>query len=373
MKKKRILLLSEGFGHGHTQAAHALSIGLRRLSSNITTKVIELGAFQHPLIAPWIFSAYRKTVTAQPKLYGFLYRYQYKKSLNRFAQMALHRMFYAKTSQIIEQLKPSVIVCTHPFPNVIVSRLKRAGLDIPLCTVITDYDAHGTWISKEVNRYFVSTDQVRDKLLARQVEAEKIKVTGIPVHPDFLGISDPAEIRSRLGWNELPAVLIMGGGWGLMDEYDLISVIKQWNDRLQFIVVAGSNEKLKQTLEERPELKSPNVHILGFTKGIDKLMEAADLLITKPGGMTCTEGLVKGIPMLFYHTIPGQEEENLQYFTENGFAEKITAEEDLHNRFQQLLDNYPAFLKKREILRHMRADYSPQRCSQALVEYLEQL
>lgn len=373
MKKKRILLLSEGFGYGHTQAAHALSIGLRRLSSKISTRVIELGAFQHPLIAPWIFSAYRKTVMSQPKLYGFLYRYQYKKSINRFTQMAMHRIFYAKTSQIINQLKPDLIVCTHPFPNVIVSRLKRSGLHTPLFTVITDYDAHGTWIDQEVNQYFVSTEQVKGKLLTRGVDPGKIAVTGIPVHPDFLGVSDPKEIRMRFGWNDLPTVLIMGGGWGLMDKKELISIISKWQQKLQFVIVAGSNEKLKLKLEQQAELVSPNIHILGFTKGVDKLMEASDLLITKPGGMTCTEGLVKGIPMLFYNTIPGQEEENLQYFTDNGYAEKIDNEEDLAGRFQNLLDNYPSFIERRQKLRHLRSDYSPQRCSHAIIDYLNLL
>ena len=78
MEKKRILLLSEGFGAGHTQAAYALSSHLRKLSPNIQTKVLELGSFLNPKVAPLIINAYRKTVTTQPKLVGYMYKQQYK-------------------------------------------------------------------------------------------------------------------------------------------------------------------------------------------------------------------------------------------------------------------------------------------------------
>src|SRR5690606_26869544 len=127
-----------------------------QVSPHVQTRVLELGSFLHPTIAPLMFNAYRKTVTTSPKLYGKLYRSQYNKTLSRLTQLALHRIFYAHTAEIVRQLRPDTIVCTHPFPNAVISRLKRSGLDVPLCTVITDYDAHGTWVSPETNTYLVS-------------------------------------------------------------------------------------------------------------------------------------------------------------------------------------------------------------------------
>lgn len=115
MRKKRILLLSEGFGTGHTQAAYALAVGLRQLSPRVQTRVIELGTFLNPVIGPLILSAYRKTVSKQPKLVGKLYRGHYHKSLNRLTRFALHRLFYNHVSDVVRQLKPDMIVCTHPF------------------------------------------------------------------------------------------------------------------------------------------------------------------------------------------------------------------------------------------------------------------
>jgi processive 1,2-diacylglycerol beta-glucosyltransferase len=371
LRKKRVLLLSEGFGSGHTQAAQAISVGLRQLSNRISTRVLELGAFQHPTIAPWIFSAYRKTVTTKPQLFGMLYRSYNKKSLSKLSSLALHRIFYSKTANIISQLQPDLIICTHPFPTVVVSRLKRAGLTTPLCTVITDYDAHGTWVDSAVNYYLVSTEEVKNKLILRGVPAEVIQITGIPVHPKFWGIHNKEETRLGFKLNAMPTVLVMGGGWGLIDNEELMHYIASWREKIQLIFCTGSNEKVLQKLSEDIRFQHPNIHLMGFTKDIDKLMDVSDLLITKPGGMTCTEAMSKGIPMLFYSPIPGQEEENSHYFIENGFGEEIQSIETIKVWFNRLLgDEYPLFQQNR-LNSHLHIKYSPQFCTESIIQLLQ--
>lgn len=370
MRKKRILLLSEGFGAGHTRAAHALSLLLKRNSADVVTRVMELGAFQHPTMSSWIFSAYRKTVTSQPKLWGMVYRSQRKKSLSRFAQVALHRLFYSQTQEIVERFQPDLIVCTHPFPSMIVSRLKRAGLDVPLFTVLTDYDAHGTWISPQVNKYLVSTAEVKERLAQQGVSPDIIEVTGIPVHPGFLRQYSKEEIREQYGLRAMPTVLIMGGGWGLLRNDKVLERVAEWREHIQLIVLCGSNVKARQRLLEDPAFRHPNVHVLGFTKDVDKLMEVADLLITKPGGITLTEGMAKGLPMLFYNPIPGQEEENCQYFTEQGYGEQITSLTMIDHWVEVLLTNYPELANRRRTIQH-RFMSNPLDCSQAIIQYLQ--
>lgn len=370
MRKKRVLILSEGFGAGHTKAAQALSVSLKQLSPHIQTRVLELGSFLHPTVAPWIFTAYRKTVMNQPRLYGFMYRYQYKKSLNRFTQLALHRLFYAQTAEVIRHLKPDTIVCTHPFPNVVISRLKRSGLSIPLCTVITDYDAHGTWVSEEVNKYLVSTADVKEKLQNHGVPADHIEVTGIPVHPSFWESHDKNELRRQFGLKAMPTVLVMGGGWGLVHPEGFAEYLARWRDNVQIIFCLGNNEKALADLSATPLFQHPNIRLLGFTTEIDKLMEVSDLLITKPGGMTCTEGLAKGIPMLFYKPIPGQEEENLQYFTERGFGRQIESAETIDEWFTYLLEQYPEVQKHRVMVTQHTKRNDPAHCSYAIMQLL---
>lgn len=340
MKKSRILILSEGFGTGHTQAAHALAVGLNKLSPHIRARAMELGTFLNPIVAPIVHTAYRKTVVAKPRLVGLLYRKQYQRPLNRITQLALHRIFYTQASKVVSQLRPDAIVCTHPFPNIIISRLKRAGLDIPLYTLITDYDAHGSWIDDEVSTFLVSAQVVKDKLLERGVASDRIIVSGIPVHPNFWESHTPSEARKRLELQDMPTVMFMGGGWGLsIHDIQLEELTAKWRDRVQFLFCMGSNHKMISRMKEAEAFQHPHVHIYDFTKEIPVMMDAADLLVTKPGGMTCTEGMLKGIPMLFDAPIPGQEEENCRFFIERGYAQMMdnrdTLEQWLHKIVQQ--------------------------------------
>lgn len=370
LKKKRILLLSEGFGAGHTQAAHALSVGLRQLAPDVQTRVLELGSFLHPTIMPLIFTAYRKTLTASPKLYAKLYRSQYNKSLSKWTEMALHRLFYAQTAEVIQQLRPDTIVCTHPFPNAVVSRLKRSGLRVPLCTVITDYDAHGTWVSSETNTYLVSTPEVKRKLLLRGIPQHKINVTGIPVHPNFWTKHNKDEIRAKFGLKAMPTVMIMGGGWGIVGESELLKYMTKWRDNVQFIFCLGNNHKAHAKMLDNPSFDHPNIHLLGFTREVDRLMEVSDVLVTKPGGLTCSEALTKGIPMLFYNAIPGQEEENCQYFIENGFGEMLDSEAKADIWMERLTHHHDEVVMRRTQFQELMATHQPTDCSKAILENL---
>jgi processive 1,2-diacylglycerol beta-glucosyltransferase len=373
LRKKRILILSEGFGKGHTQAAYALSVGIRQNSTEVITRVMELGAFLHPTIAPWIFSAYRRTVTAQPKLYGMFYRHQYKKSINRVAGLALHRIFYNQTKTIIQQLKPDIIVCTHPFPNMIVSRLKRSGLSVPLFTVITDYDAHGTWIDLQVDKYLVSTEAVRKKLMSRGIPESHVEVTGIPVHPKFNLEHSREQILTDFGLKEMPTVMVMGGGWGIFNKEEkerLLSYIAGWRDSIQLLICLGTNEKAREQLLAEEPFQHPNIHLIGFTPDINKLMDVSDLLITKPGGMTCTEAIAKGIPMLFYSAIPGQEDENCHYFEEQGYGQMIHSQEIIDHWFHLLLNENPAMVQRRSVVRQD-LRFRTQGCAKAITQYLK--
>lgn len=371
MNKQRVLLLSEGFGAGHTQAAYALSSSLRKLAPNVQTRVLELGSFLNPRVAPLILTAYKKTVSSQPRLVSMMYRSNYKKPLNRLTTLALHKLFYTHTKQIIDQLHPDVIVCTHPIPSAVISRMKRHGLTVPLCTVITDYDAHGTWISDEVNRYLVSTHQVKAILLERGVGQSKIEITGIPVHPNFWERHSKQEIRDHFGLKSMPTILIMGGGWGLMKDEAVNNYLIEHKEHFQLIFCFGSNTKSMEKMSQDPRFNHPNIKLLGFTKEIDKLMEISDLLITKPGGMTCSEGLAKAIPMLFHKPLPGQEEENLQYFSAQGWGTPIHSLEDIRMWVDRLTHHYDEVSATRDDMLADIERYHPEQSAKAIVELLE--
>ncbi|MDF9843567.1 processive 1,2-diacylglycerol beta-glucosyltransferase [Paenibacillus sp. PastF-1] len=371
LRKKRVLLLSEGFGAGHTQAAYALSSSLRKLSPHIQTRVLELGNFLNPKMAPLIVSAYRKTVTSQPRLMGYVYRHQ--KSFNRLTTLALHRLFYTHTQNIVRQLKPDIIVCTHFIPSAVVSRLKRLdpGFKAPLVTVITDYDAHASWISPEVDRYLVSTPEVKAKLHRRSVPSAKIQVTGMPVHPSFWEHPGRQEILEQFSLQDLPTVLVMGGGWGMMNDNVVNEGLAGWREKVQIVFCLGRNEKLLDEMKADPAYRHPNISLIGFTRDIDKLMEVSDLLVTKPGGMTCSEGLAKGIPMLFHNPLPGQEEENVRYFTSAGLGEAISSLEVVDKWMERLLYHYDDVQAKRKSHLEAIAKFHPLQSAQSIIDMLD--
>lgn len=370
VNRKRVLILSEGFGSGHTQAAYALAAGMKKISPGIQTKVLELGSFLNPVVAPIILSAYRKTVVTSPALVGMLYRKQYEKPINRLTRLALHKIFYTHTANLIKQLNPDLIICTHPIPSAVISRLKSAaGLKVPLYTVITDYDAHAAWINPEVDRYLVSTPEVRRLLLNRGITPEAVHVTGIPVHPNFWTTGNKECVRKELQLRNIPTVLIMGGGWGLLFKKQVLDSLSSWRDKVQLVFCTGTNDKLASKLKSHPGFNHPNVVILGHTKEISKWMDASDLLITKPGGMTCTEALAKGLPMLFCESIPGQEESNRQYFVTSGYGETLEAEA-IDRWFERLTSRHRTVQYNSARYQASKVDYKPDRCAHDLVEML---
>ncbi|MGN7356973.1 MGDG synthase family glycosyltransferase [Paenibacillus sp. SAF-054] len=375
MRKKRVLILSEGFGSGHTQAGYALAAGMKKMNPDIQTKVIELGSFLNPTVAPWILSAYRLTIHTNPGLVGMLYRKQHDKPLSKLTTMALHRLFYHHTAEVIEQLRPDLIVSTHPIPTNIISRLKAAGLNVPLYTVITDYDAHASWINSEVDRFLVSTDAVRKLLLERGVYPNHIQVTGIPVHPDFWSREDQTSVRQTLNIKDMPTAFIMGGGWGLVASDQLIEQLLSWKERVQLVFCLGSNRKLLDKLRNDPRFQHEHIVLMGHTREISKWMDASDLLITKPGGMTCTEALAKSLPMLFCESLPGQEEMNREYFVTRGYGEALQNENVLEDWLGKLARGEKIQLRRGSQLSRFdspgRDYYSPSRCATEVVRMLD--
>ena len=371
MSKRRVLVLSEGFGSGHTQAAHALSEGIKTLDPSISTRVFELGSFLNPKVAPVIISAYRKTVSKQPKVVGLMYRSNYKKPTTRLTKLALHKLFYTQTVKLIKHIRPVAIVCTHPVPNMITSRLIANGLQVPLYTVITDYDAHGSWINDEVSQYFVAADKVKQKLLDRGIDNSKVTVTGIPVRPNFWEKKlSKSEIRKNFNLKDMPTVLIMGGGWGLLNEDSALSYMTKWRESTQIIICTASNIKMRDDLLNNPLFRHPNIHIIGFTKQVDQLMEISDLLVTKPGGMTCTEGFSKALPMLFYEPIPGQEEENCEFFISMGYGEMLQ-DHDTVDRWFKLIHSKDKLTVYKQKLQEIRdKQYDASKCAKTILQML---
>lgn len=340
MKEKRILILSEAFGTGHTKAAEALKEGILLLQPHWSVEVIELGIWLRPRLSQLITGLYLKTLRYSPRLWGAFYRKVQNRTVKPNVEYILHRIFYKEVAKLIQQTQPDMIVCTHPFPSAVISRLKRIGLSIPLSTVITDYGAHGSWISSGVDRYYLPCAKVSEELVKMGVPADRLSVTGIPTHPKFWLKEDKAAIRQKLGLKEKPTLLCMGGGLGVGLSAAMMKSLCQYKDSIQILVVTGKNKNLFKEIKENPEMNHPHIHVYPFVENIDELMDASDILITKPGGVTCTEAMSKGIPMILLEPIPGQEEDNSRYIIENRLGISIDSLEDINLFLSQLSSNF---------------------------------
>lgn len=331
MENKKILILSEAFGAGHTKAAEAIAEGMKLIHPNWEIEVIELGQWLRPIWNQLISIIYLKTLRYSPKIWGIVYRKARHMKGKRGYEFLLHRMFYSQISTLLKEIGPDAIICTHPFPSAVISRLKRIGLTIPMYTVITDYTAHGSWINSGVDLYFLPSIQVWEKLERMGLPKEKLCLTGIPIHPKFWHKEEKMSIRRKLGLSMLPTVLCMGGGLGLGISEKMLQVIYQHRQHLQILFITGKNKILYEALLHNQKYQHPNFHILPFVENINQLMDASDILITKPGGITCTEAMAKQLPLILINPIPGQEEDNTEYFITNQLGYLIKTSTELNH------------------------------------------
>ncbi len=339
MKGKRMLILSEAFGAGHTKAAQAIKEGIQQLDGDWEAEVLELGVWLRPKFSHLISGIYLKTLRYSPKLWGMVYRRVQNKSVKPRFEFILHRFIYAEILQLLQEYQPDEIIATHPFPSAVISRLKRMGLDVTLHTVLTDYGAHGSWVSSGVDYYYLPSKEAKYQLIKLGVPEERIFVTGIPTHPKFWSKNDKLAIRNKLGLKDLPTLLYMGGGMGIGFSPDMLQTLFQFHDEAQLLIVTGRNYQLYKTLKESEDDQHENVHLYGFVDNIDELMDAADLIITKPGGVTSAEALAKGIPMMILNPIPGQEEDNSLFIQQNQLGISVSQIDELKLFLEQFVED----------------------------------
>jgi processive 1,2-diacylglycerol beta-glucosyltransferase len=305
-------------------------------------------------------------LTLVPKEFRKLYGEQYIKLVDRLPQ--LWSLLYAKTDRPshdslvgrlkraaeklntrklqaeIARLRPDAILCTHFLPAELLSRqkaeaMKRGGPALPpLWVQVTDFDVHALWVHPHVDHYCVASEEVAFRLADRGVPRARISVTGIPVMPQF---SVPLERRTcaaELGIApERFTVALMAGGAGVGSLDELAARLLRASDELQLVALAGRNAELLARLKKLAKSHPRQLVPLGFTSTVERVMSAADLVVTKPGGLTVSECLAKHKPMLLVSPIPGQEERNADYLLEAGAALKAVDAATLEFKLGQLL------------------------------------
>jgi processive 1,2-diacylglycerol beta-glucosyltransferase len=240
-----------------------------------------------------------------------------------------------------------VVFCTHYLPLEALGLLreekpgKTAGGDQakvhPLVvSVVTDFEAHALWMAECVDLYCVAAESTGARLLARGAKPGSVAATGIPIASRFSQAVDPKAVRRAMGIREdFPVILVLSGGFGMGPIAEMMTQIDKAPAEFQVIAVAGRNEELRRELAAL-ECRHP-VRVLGFANNVHELMAISSLVVTKPGGLTTSEALAMGKPLLIVNPIPGQEAANSDFLLEHGAGSKVNRVEDLPFRIEQLL------------------------------------
>lgn len=339
MGTTKILFVSASAGNGHTRAAEALKL---HAGADIAASHIDILEFVSPLLRTLYTNVYSSMVNHAPSLWRYVYQTTHHAkpdgrgdALRRWAE----RINSGRFLREIDKIAPDQIVCTHFLPAGVLSQLVASGgLRCPVWVQVTDFDLHRTWVHGHIAGYFVPNDELAFRLREHGVAADRIHITGIPIMPAFADRLDRNECARECGIApHRTTLLLMGGGAGFGSVTDIAARLLRADANLQIIALAGRDSStlaaLNQLAASYPGRLSPQ----GYTGTIERLMACADIIVTKPGGLTTSESLAMGLAMVVIAPIPGQEEHNANFLLERGAALQAFDPITLEYRIRTLL------------------------------------
>ena len=337
--KKRVLLMYITRVSGHRQATLAIQKSLKQLDPTIETPTINGFGYTYPILEKIVNSAYMSVIKTTPGVWDYMYDNPKLVKNTKMIKNFLHKTSHEKIGRLFAKYKPDCVVCTQAFPCGMVADYKREhNLKTTLIGVLTDFHPHSFWINEGVDYYIVPCLEAKERFIKKGIHPDSVKVYGIPMRPQFALQLDKRPIAEKLGLNpNLPTILVMGGGQGLGPIKDTVKSLIRVNMDFQIIVLAGINKKILSTLERFSKKSLKKILIFEFANNVDELMELANLIITKPGGMTTAESLAKGLPMVIVNPIPGQEMRNTDFLLKNGIAIRIDDTNDIGEEVELLL------------------------------------
>ncbi|MEP6484344.1 MAG: glycosyltransferase [Rudaea sp.] len=353
-KQKHIVVLSASAGAGHVRAAQALCETALRDFPGLRTTHIDVLDLVPSSFRKLYFDSYLKLIEKMPLLWAYLYQHTDRpadKSKLSTIRKQLERLNTRKLYAELERLAPDAIVCTHFLaPELLSRRIAKGKLTTPVWVQVTDFDVHALWIHPHMSGYCVANEEVAWRIAQRGIDSRQVHVTGIPIAPQFSETLDARACAIELGLDpDVTTLLMMAGGAGVGGIETLVERLAavQSNPaqpRFQIVALAGKNAKLLAALRSVATKYPGIVFPMGFTRTIERAMAAADIAITKPGGLTTSECLALQLPMILVAPIPGQEERNADYLLECGVAMKAPDAAALEYKLMRLL-SAPALLE----------------------------
>jgi processive 1,2-diacylglycerol beta-glucosyltransferase len=344
--KTRVVVLSASVGAGHLRAAEAVELALKQIAPEIEVQNRDVLDFTNAVFRRMYSNAYLDLVNYFPHFVGYFYDWlegdgEVRPRTRDRLRQAVQKLNLRAFERFLQDEQWSLVINTHFLPAELISKLRADGkLNQPQVTVCTDFDTHRLWVNQPTDRYFCATDEGSLHLQHYGVPAADIDVTGIPIHPVFAEPADRARCLAQQGLvGDRPILLQLCGGFGVGPVEAVFRSLLAVEKPAELVVVCGRNAELKETLEKIEPSTRHRVKILGLTREIDQLMACADLVVTKPGGLTTSECLARGLPMVIVNPIPGQESRNSDFLLESGAGVKVNHVCTLTAKLNELLND----------------------------------
>ena len=344
---KKVIIFYASYGGGHLSAARSIKENMETNYEDIDVKLIDCMEYVNKTVNKITTKAYSEMAKKAPKTWGRVYWKSQKGPLAQISTTS-NKILSIKLYKLLKDFEPNLIVSTHPFGSQMCAYLKKHGkLNAKIATVMTDYAPHDQWLvfNKYVDYYFVSHDGMKKELHEKGIPNEKIFATGIPLSNKFLLKYDkPTILKSFCLSPDKKTVLFFGGGefgLGKTQTFKIFKSFVECPENIQIVAISGKNQKMKEAFENLVESlnKKDSVKILEYTNQVPELMSISDLVVTKPGGLTTTESLASGLPIVVINPIPGQEEENASYLEKNKVAIWLKKDDNVEVILKDLFSN----------------------------------
>ena len=349
-EKPRILVLTLSFGAGHISAANSVASEISKQIPDANVRMIDALENCSLFFRVFYVWTYWVLIRYAPRVWERFFNSRIERRDEQTAPVWMWRKGCGKVFDEIQTFQPDLIVAAEVGASEIAVIARRENLtNAQIINVITDFEAEPIWIKPEISAYAAPSEEVRKQLENWGAGKEKIKVCGIPLNSSFSAIHDAQQTKAHFGFDARPIVLLMGGGMGPTRMHEVAARLLQNGENLQIVALPGKDKRANAALKKLQNTKTVSLSVISWTNEVAALMQAADILATKPGGVTLSEAAACGVPLVLFDQIPGPEAANVERFSA---AEAAVVTRDSDETASEIL----RLLRERENLNRMAAN-----------------
>ncbi len=326
----KVLILSCSTGGGHNACAKYIKEQLTL--NNISCNLINYLDVVNKKTADMIEKMYLTSTKKNGNLFKNVYKLGeiYNKSKIKSPVYMLNKLLKDKMYNYIKKNKYDLIICTHLFPSMVLTEIKKEHL-VRFINIATDYECIPFWNETNPDYFVIPSILLKDKFIAKGFKEESLLFLGMPISTNF--INNTTKVNLKM---DKDIILIVSGsmGFGPLKEI-IIKLLEEIKD-VYFLVICGTNKKLKAELKQ---INNPNLIVKGYVNNMSSYMKASKIIISKPGGLTTTEVAVLNKPLIHMMPIPGVETYNAKFFSDNKMSLYASNKEEIIENLQKLLTN----------------------------------